>query len=289
VDNERVIEEILKHKKVLKKEENSQDAVLDALRLLDEAKITKKILKITGIGKAIAKLSKRTEDEKVGKVAKKLLKKLKEMVANEKEGSKNEANKESVLDKNTMTNSNSNTIPSDPRRSKVCELLMAAFADGEGDDVKVKKQEVAIEIEDSMFQLYKQDPKSKDYAAKFRSLKFNLSKNKELRADLLTGSVQPKTVVSMTAEELADPEKRKAMEKAKEDIFNQNRSDWLDANRDNINKTAGIKQVGGLFACEECKSTKTTHYQKQTRGADEPMTVFAQCTDCGYRWRFGDH
>ena len=43
------------------------------------------------------------------------------------------------------------------------------------------------------------------------------------------------------------------------------RSDYMDANRDKINEQAGIDKVGGLIVCEECKSTKTTHYQKQTR------------------------
>lgn len=29
----------------------------------------------------------------------------------------------------------------------------------------------------------------------------------------------------------------------------------------------------------------TDYYEKQTRSADEPMTVFGTCLDCGKKWR----
>ena len=41
----------------------------------------------------------------------------------------------------------------------------------------------------------------------------------------------------------------------------------------------------GLFKCGKCKSTKTTYYQMQTRSADEPMTTYVTCTNCGNRWK----
>lgn len=41
----------------------------------------------------------------------------------------------------------------------------------------------------------------------------------------------------------------------------------------------------GAFTCGKCKSKKTTFYEMQTRSADEPMTVFVQCLNCGKRWR----
>ena len=39
------------------------------------------------------------------------------------------------------------------------------------------------------------------------------------------------------------------------------------------------------FTCGKCKSTKCTHYQLQTRSADEPMTTFVMCLDCGNRFK----
>ena len=41
------------------------------------------------------------------------------------------------------------------------------------------------------------------------------------------------------------------------------------------------------FTCpnSKCRSTKCTYYQLQTRSADEPMTTFVTCIDCGKRWK----
>jgi len=40
-----------------------------------------------------------------------------------------------------------------------------------------------------------------------------------------------------------------------------------------------------LLQCGKCHQRKVDYYQKQTRGADEPMTIFANCLHCGHRWR----
>jgi len=37
----------------------------------------------------------------------------------------------------------------------------------------------------------------------------------------------------------------------------------------------------GMFKCGKCKSMKTTYVEKQTRSADEPMTLFITCRMCG--------
>lgn len=43
----------------------------------------------------------------------------------------------------------------------------------------------------------------------------------------------------------------------------------------------------GLFKCEKCGSDDTEDYEKQTRSADEPMTVFVHCRKCNARFRYG--
>ena len=41
----------------------------------------------------------------------------------------------------------------------------------------------------------------------------------------------------------------------------------------------------GLFKCMKCKTHNTTYYSLQTRSADEPMTNFITCKNCGNRWK----
>jgi DNA-directed RNA polymerase subunit M/transcription elongation factor TFIIS len=42
-----------------------------------------------------------------------------------------------------------------------------------------------------------------------------------------------------------------------------------------------------LFTCPRstCKSKKCTYYELQTRSADEPMTIFVTCLDCGKNFK----
>jgi len=40
-----------------------------------------------------------------------------------------------------------------------------------------------------------------------------------------------------------------------------------------------------LFKCRKCHSKKCTYYQLQTRSADEPMTLYITCLDCGARMK----
>lgn len=39
------------------------------------------------------------------------------------------------------------------------------------------------------------------------------------------------------------------------------------------------------FTCRKCKGNQCTYYQMQTRSADEPMTVYVSCCNCGNRWK----
>jgi DNA-directed RNA polymerase subunit M/transcription elongation factor TFIIS len=45
------------------------------------------------------------------------------------------------------------------------------------------------------------------------------------------------------------------------------------------------KDYEGLLKCGKCKSLKTSYYQMQTRSADEPMTTFVTCNNCGHKWK----
>ncbi len=47
-----------------------------------------------------------------------------------------------------------------------------------------------------------------------------------------------------------------------------------------------IEVEEGVIECGKCHSKKTYSYQIQTRSADEPSTTFAQCVECGIKWKY---
>ena len=40
-----------------------------------------------------------------------------------------------------------------------------------------------------------------------------------------------------------------------------------------------------MFRCSKCGKRECTYYEMQTRSADEPMTQFIRCLNCGKQWR----
>ena len=44
-------------------------------------------------------------------------------------------------------------------------------------------------------------------------------------------------------------------------------------------------QAESVIHCRRCSSGNLNFVQVQTRSADEPMTCFLTCNDCGHRWR----
>lgn len=57
----------------------------------------------------------------------------------------------------------------------------------------------------------------------------------------------------------------------------------LDRAREVMNDK-GSKPTKGIFECTKCKSFDVDTEQKQTRSADEPMTIFCTCNVCGQRF-----
>ena len=104
----------------------------------------------------------------------------------------------------------------------------------------------------------------------------------------MLGQVASSDLVQMTSEQMASAESIKQRSDLAKKVLDANRLDWEQANEEKINEMCGIKGDllnASLFTCGRCKSTKTTSTQKQTRSADEPMTVFVFCTNCGNRWK----
>lgn len=108
------------------------------------------------------------------------------------------------------------------------------------------------------------------YVDRVRSIYFNLN-NESLLQQLSDGSIKPHVVAFMTHQELR-PEKWEKLIKEK-------------IQRDKHKYETNIEAATDTFKCRKCQSNKCTYYQMQTRSADEPMTTFVTCIDCGNRWK----
>lgn len=56
--------------------------------------------------------------------------------------------------------------------------------------------------------------------------------------------------------------------------------------RDKNKFDTSIEASTDIFKCRKCNENKCTYYQAQIRSADEPITTFVNCINCGNRWRF---
>jgi transcription elongation factor S-II len=108
------------------------------------------------------------------------------------------------------------------------------------------------------------------YVDRVRSIYFNLN-NESLLQQLADGTIKPHVVAFMTHQELR-PEKWEKLIQEK-------------IQRDKYKYETNIEAATDTFKCRKCQSNKCTYYQMQTRSADEPMTTFVTCIDCGNRWK----
>jgi transcription elongation factor S-II len=108
------------------------------------------------------------------------------------------------------------------------------------------------------------------YVYRLRTI-YNNIKNPTILKQLMDDSIAPQALAMMSHYEMC-PEKWDALitKKIERDI---NKYDTQ------------IEAATDTFTCRKCKSKKCTYYQMQTRSADEPMTTFVSCINCGARWK----
>jgi DNA-directed RNA polymerase subunit M len=53
-----------------------------------------------------------------------------------------------------------------------------------------------------------------------------------------------------------------------------------------MEKEEGVAELPKTrIMCPKCENMEAFWWMQQTRGADEPPTIFYKCTKCGYSWR----
>ncbi|XP_028437363.1 transcription elongation factor A protein 3 isoform X3 [Perca flavescens] len=163
----------------------------------------------------------------------------------------------------------------DSVRDKCIEMLAAALrTNNDFKDFGTNCDSMAAEIEDHIYQ----ETKATDmkYKNRVRSRISNLKdpKNPGLRRNVLAGSIDLSRIASMSAEEMASDELRKLRNVLTQEAIREHQ----------MAKTGGT--TTDLLQCGKCRKKNCTYNQVQTRSADEPMTTFVLCNECGNRWKF---
>ncbi|XP_070961777.1 transcription elongation factor A protein 3-like isoform X14 [Oncorhynchus clarkii lewisi] len=160
-------------------------------------------------------------------------------------------------------------------RDKCIEMLAAALrTDDNFKEFGTNCDSMAAEIEDHIYtEMGSTDMK---YKNRVRSRISNLKdpKNPGLRRNVLAGGIELRRFAIMSAEEMASDELKQLRNNLTKEAIREHQ----------LSKTSGT--ISDLFQCSKCGKKNCTYNQMQTRSADEPMTTFVLCNECGNRWKF---
>lgn len=267
------------------------------LKALQTLSIDLDILTKTRIGMTVNDLRKNSKDEEVISLSKTLIKSWKKFLAstpakessgakgksgektsNSSAGSKkSEPKKEEKKDDKKQYQTSfppATSSCTDSVRLKCRELLANALRTDGNPDGCATPEELAEELEDCIYAEFKNTDMR--YKNRVRSRVANLKdpKNPSLRNNFLSGALQPTRLAKMTPDEMASDEMKEMREKFVKEAIN-------DAQ---LATVQGTKTE--MLKCGKCKKKNCTYNQLQTRSADEPMTTFVLCNECGNRWKF---
>ena len=157
-------------------------------------------------------------------------------------------------------------------RKNLYKNLKVCLKDGE--EQKEELVQKVIKIEEVIYEKYKGDG---PYTNRVLEILHNIKDkdNIEFREGIVNGEIKPEELATMDEVKMLNKAKRKELDKTIEDKVNEARSDW---------DKKHSKVLSGVYKCK-CGSDKTTQFEMQTRSADEPMTIFITCVECGNRWR----
>ncbi|KHN73247.1 Putative transcription elongation factor S-II [Toxocara canis] len=286
----------------------SMDGALELLDALSALPVNINVLTKTRIGMTINDLRKKTSDEHVSKRAKSLIKEWKNLLEN-----KNHKGNGAARDIMPRTDSGSSNLSEDSAsrssshhpaasaavkhsapvhppaptrqfsgdeanfsctRNKCTEMIINALKSRELPDGTLDPEDLAIRIEKKLYEVHRGT--GDKYKSAVRSRVFNLrdKKNGALRENVLTGVVTPEKFALMTSEEMASDEMKSQREKFTKQAIEEHQMSVQEGT------------PSDMFKCGKCGKKNCTYTQVQTRSADEPMTTFVFCRECGNRWKF---
>lgn len=132
----------------------------------------------------------------------------------------------------------------------------------------------AVAVETSAYNTFGPETKEQ-YRTKIRSLYQNLKNksNPTLRVRVLSNDVSPDQFVTMSHDELRSAEQREQDRKIQKE------------NMDKAMVAQAERSISTSLQCGKCGQRKVTYTEAQTRSADEPMTLFCTCMNCGKSWK----
>lgn len=167
-------------------------------------------------------------------------------------------------------------INGESRRNNTRKKLYKNLKDCLKDEDEEKKNELiekVVEIENTINNKFKGESA---YSNRVLEILHNIKENEEFRKKIVNGELDAETLASMDEKDMINKDKRKKIDETIDNKVNSVRSDW--------EKKHAIF-TSGVYKCKKCGGDKTTQTEMQTRSADEPMTVFITCVDCGNSWR----
>jgi len=263
--------EAIEMRSKLEKEEADSDQLSDILHQLLEREISLKTVIDSKIGMAVKGLRKH---DKVGKLALDLTSRWKKLVASTSNSPAPPAKSADPAPPKKAPPPKS-AAPIGEKRTKVRELLEKAIQNKDTCPSKDTAHGLAAEIEEALFAHFK--GVTDQYTAMVKSVKFNLAdpKNPDFRGRVVSGAIPPAQVPTLSSSQMAGKDKIEQMKQAV-----QGKAFQME-----LFKMNDVQETTDMFECGKCHERKTTFYQKQTRSADEPMTIFITCKACGNEWR----
>jgi transcription elongation factor S-II len=185
--------------------------------------------------------------------------------------SKKSKSKDSLRTSSPSVNTNAPSIANE-QRTKIASLIRVALESKPTTENEYNSESLANEIEECLWNRHLNDG---EYINHYRAISFSIKdpKNGWLHPAIVEGTITPLKLVEMEIDDLASEESKTIRNEAiKSNIFNRGLANDFEGETD-------------LFTCGRCKKSRTTYKQLQTRSADEPMTSFIKCLECGHRWK----
>lgn len=284
-----------KLEKLISSGTSEHTTALDLLKGLRDAKMTLDVLQKTRIGMTVNNLRKASSNDDVVSLSKTLIKNWKKLLpadspaglarttsrssgdAAKMDETSNDGTEEGKSDnggdkyaeRSSKFNDTTDTV-----RLKCRELLCNAMKSSTVPEGAHDPDDLAASIEDAIYEEFENTDMK--YKNRVRSRVANLKdrRNLQLRVNVLIGLITPEKIAAMSSEEMASTEMKALRDKLTKEAIDDYQ----------LAKTQGTPT--DLFQCGKCKKKNCSYSQVQTRSADEPMTTFVYCNECGNRWKF---